>query len=133
MMKFESLTPNLVVADIDRSLAFYRDVLGFALLRTVPDDPPLAFAWMTRDGVNIFLNSLEAVRAESPALVERPLGGTLTLYLVLDGIEALYARAQAAASLMMPLKTQPYGMREFAIADPDGYVLTFAERVGADA
>jgi len=29
----------------------------------------------------------------------------------------------------MPLKTQFYGMREFAIEDPDGHILTFAERV----
>ena len=28
--------------------------------------------------------------------------------------------------------TQFYGVREFAFADPDGYVITFAERVGAD-
>jgi hypothetical protein len=30
----------------------------------------------------------------------------------------------------MPLVTQFYGMREFAIEDPDGYVITFAQRVG---
>jgi uncharacterized glyoxalase superfamily protein PhnB len=131
-MKLESLTPNLVVADMDRSVGFYRDLLGFTLFRTVPDAAPFAFAWMTRDGVNVFLNSLEAVRAESPALVERPLGGTLTLFIVLEGIDGLYARAETAASLMMPLKAQPYGMREFAIADPDGYVLTFAERIAGD-
>ena len=29
----------------------------------------------------------------------------------------------------MPFETKFYGMREFAIADPDGYVITFAERV----
>ena len=28
----------------------------------------------------------------------------------------------------MPIFTQPYGMREFAITDPDGYLITFAER-----
>ncbi len=32
----------------------------------------------------------------------------------------------------MPLKTQFYGMREFAITDPDGHLITFAERVAAD-
>jgi len=32
--------------------------------------------------------------------------------------------------VLMPLVTQWYGMREFTIADPDGYVITFAERVG---
>jgi uncharacterized glyoxalase superfamily protein PhnB len=31
----------------------------------------------------------------------------------------------------MPLKTQFYGMREFAIEDPDGHILTFAQRVAA--
>jgi uncharacterized glyoxalase superfamily protein PhnB len=30
----------------------------------------------------------------------------------------------------MPLQTQFYGMREFAVTDPDGHILTFAERVG---
>jgi uncharacterized glyoxalase superfamily protein PhnB len=29
----------------------------------------------------------------------------------------------------MPLVTQFYGTREFAIEDPDGYVITFAQRV----
>ena len=32
--------------------------------------------------------------------------------------------------LVMPLETQFYGMREFAIEDPDVHILTFAERVG---
>jgi uncharacterized glyoxalase superfamily protein PhnB len=31
----------------------------------------------------------------------------------------------------MPLTTQFYGMREFAIHDPDGHLITFAERVAA--
>jgi uncharacterized glyoxalase superfamily protein PhnB len=31
--------------------------------------------------------------------------------------------------VVMPIKTQFYGMREFAIEDPDGWVLTLAERV----
>ena len=31
--------------------------------------------------------------------------------------------------MVMPIVTQFYGMREFAIEDPDGYVITFAERI----
>jgi uncharacterized glyoxalase superfamily protein PhnB len=30
---------------------------------------------------------------------------------------------------MMPLVTQFYGAREFAIEDPDGYLITFAQRI----
>src|SRR4051812_8206891 len=50
-MTFEDVTPNLVVAAIDASIAFYRDVLGFAIVTTVPEQAPFAFAWMQRDTV----------------------------------------------------------------------------------
>ena len=45
------------------------------------------------------------------------------------GIDALHDRIKSKAKVVMPLTTQFYGMREFAIEDPDGYVITFAERV----
>ena len=42
--ELNKLTPNLVVADVARSLAFYRDVLGFKVAITVPDAAPYVFA-----------------------------------------------------------------------------------------
>ena len=36
------------------------------------------------------------------------------------------------ANVILPLKTQFYGMREFAVTDPDGHIITFAERVAAE-
>lgn len=46
------------------------------------------------------------------------------------GVDALFAEISAKARVIMPLKTQFYGMREFGIEDPDGYVIFFAQRVG---
>jgi len=134
-MKFADVTPNLVVASVERSLAFYRDVLGFSLVATVPDAAPFAFAWVQRDGVSVFLNSTDAVRDDHPDLAARPIGGTATLFIVLEagtvaeGVDAMAAAIGSRARLVMPLKDQFYGMREFAIEDPDGYVITFAQRV----
>ena len=48
-MQLTDVTPNIIVADMDRSLAFYRDVLGFSTVATVPDQGPFVFAWMTRN------------------------------------------------------------------------------------
>ncbi len=42
-------------------------------------------------------------------------------------VECLIAQ-QTRATVVMPMTKQFYGMREFAITDPDGYLLTFAER-----
>jgi uncharacterized glyoxalase superfamily protein PhnB len=94
MPVFTKLTPNLLVASVERSLAFYVDTLGFTRGMTVPDQSPFAFGSVTGGPVEIFFND-----------------------------------AAGAVKVVMPIETKFYGMREFAIEDPDGYVITFAERV----
>src|SRR5262245_11249706 len=122
-MNLTDVTPNLIVADIDRSTAFYRDVLGFSVTATVPDAAPFVFVWLQRGGVNVFLNSIESVR-EHKDLAARPIGGTATMYMTVEaetaeaGVDALFAQVQARARVFMPLTTQFYGMREFGIEDP---------------
>jgi lactoylglutathione lyase len=129
MTTFKTMTPNLVVADMQRSITFYRDVVGFDLVRTVPDDAPFDFAWMQSGPVNVFLNAIDAVRKESPALVDRPIGGSLTLYFVVEDVDGLFTALRDKAAVVMAPTTQPYGMREFAVTDPDGYFLTFAQEL----
>jgi len=129
-MKIRKLTPNLVVGDVAASVNFYRTVLGFQKGMNVPDNPPYVFASVTSGSVEIFFNDRKAVQAEYPALVERPQGGTLTLYLEVEGIEEVLETVEKnGAKITMPLKTQFYGMREFSFEDPEGWVLTIAERV----
>jgi uncharacterized glyoxalase superfamily protein PhnB len=135
-MKFTDVTPNLIVSDIDRSLAFYRDVLGFSVVATVPDAAPFVFAWMQRDEVKVFLNTVGPVEEELPGLAARPIGGTATIYMAIEadspaeGIDALFDSVQSKARVIMPPKDQFYGMREFGIEDPDGYVIFAAQRIG---
>ena len=137
-MKFADVTPNLVVADVQRSLAFYRDVLGFSVFATVPETGPFVFAWMKRDGVNVFLNSAESVK-EHATLAARAIGGTNTLFIVLEaatvteGVDAMFAAIGGRARVFMQLKDQFYGMREFGIEDPDGYVIFFAQELARSA
>ena len=134
-MKFSDVTPNLVVSDVSRSLAFYRDVLGFSLVTTVPEAPPFAFAWMQRDSVSVFLNSLEAVRHDNPELGRRPIGGSNMLFVALEaptiaeGVDAMRTAIDGRARVVMELKDQFYGLREFGVEDPDGYVIFFAQQL----
>lgn len=127
-MTFNDVTPNLVVADLDRSLAFYRDVLGFKVVTTVPDAPPFAFAWLQRDAVSVFVNSEESAKARASA-------GTNMLFIAIQadeaasGIDALFHAVKDRAPVTMDLVDQFYGMREFAIKDPDGYSVIFAQPI----
>jgi uncharacterized glyoxalase superfamily protein PhnB len=131
MSTFQSVTPNLIVNDVAASTAFYRDVLGFAVKQTVPDAAPFVFVWLERDGVPVFVNARDAASEDYPGAADRPAGGTAALFFVVTDVDALHGKVAQAAPVIMPLKTQFYGMREFAVTDPDGHILTFAERVGA--
>jgi catechol 2,3-dioxygenase-like lactoylglutathione lyase family enzyme len=134
MATFTKLTPNLVVADVGRSLAFYTDVLGFERGFTVPEQSPFVFGSVVSGPIEIFFNERETAAKEYPAFAGRPVGLTGTMFIELEGaghIERLHDRLKTAVPIVMPLVTQWYGTKEFAIADPDGYVITFAERVAA--
>ena len=127
----KKLTPNLIVSSVERSIAFYRDVLGFSVTATVPDAAPLVFASMQSGPVEIFLNAPEPAIAEYPGLGGRPIGGTLTLFMEVDGIAPAYESLKTRVKVVMPLEKKWYGVTEFAFEDPDGYLVTFAERDSA--
>lgn len=127
-MKIEALTPNVVVRDVQKSLEFYINVLGFKLDLHVPEQPPYVFASVVAGNAVIFLNDQKSI----PELTHAPggIGFALNLYIKVSGIEDWHKKVeQSGAKIVMPLTTQFYGMKEFAFEDPDGWVLMFAEPV----
>ena len=129
MPHYTKLTPNLLVANVERSLAFYVDTLGFTRGMTVPEESPFVFASVTSGAVEIFFNDAAAGAKEYPVFAGKAIGATGTMFVEVEGIDALHDRLKPHVKIVMPIVNQFYGTREFAIADPDGYVLTFAERV----
>lgn len=129
-MKFYKVTPNLIVADMEKSLKFYRDVLGFTVSRTVPDKAPFIFAWMKRGEADIFLNQHMPPQPGQPDLFAgRQIGGTLSMYIAVEGIDELLKTVEGqGVKIAVPLHKEFYGMKEFAVFDPDGYLIIFAER-----
>ena len=129
-MKLQKLTPNLIVRDVAASMEYYCRVLGFQRGQTVPEQPPYVFGIVTHGNVEIFFNDQKGVAAERPDLAKRPIGGALTLYIEVEGIEELLKTVQQhGAKITMPMKEQFYGMKEFGMEDPEGWEITFAERM----
>jgi lactoylglutathione lyase len=128
MPHFKKLTPNLVVASVERSLAFYTGTLGFERGMTVPDTSPFVFASVTSGSIEVFFNDAATAIKEYPVFSGKAIGATGTLFIEVEGVDALHDRLKPGVKIVMPIVTQFYGMREFAIEDPDGYVITFAER-----
>lgn len=125
--ELKKLTPNLIVADVERSMTFYSDVLGFSVVTTVPEAAPFVFAIVQSGPVEIFLNALEPAVAEYPAFKDRPIGGTLTLFIEVADIQGVHRSLQGKVGIVMPLEHKWYGVTEFAFTDPDGYIITIAQ------
>ena len=123
----KKLTPNLIVADVGRSLAFYRDALGFSLEQTVPDVAPFVFA-IVKSGRRAGLSQCARSRRRGIPGPQGPADRwhAHPLHQV-DDIRGSYAQLKDRVQVVMPLEKKWYGVTEFAFLDPDGYIITFAQ------
>ncbi|MCB9897710.1 MAG: hypothetical protein H6825_06890 [Planctomycetes bacterium] len=59
-------------------------------------------------------------------------GFTGSLSIRVDDVDALWSRLKDVASVAYPLETFAYGMREFALLDPNGYLVQFGQESGGE-
>ena len=111
--------PSLRVRDVARTIAFYRDLLGFALIGRHPADDPTWVA-LAHGPVELQFFSDPPIGVGEPGLAG-------TLYLYPDDVRALAERLRGRVPFEWGPEVMPYGMREFAILDPDGYRIAFTE------
>ena len=85
MTTFSKLTPNLLVADVERSLSFYTEVLGFGRGFTVPEQSPFVFGSVVSGPIEIFFNERETATKEYPGFAGKPIGISGTMFIELQG------------------------------------------------
>jgi uncharacterized glyoxalase superfamily protein PhnB len=123
----KKLTPNLMVEDVERTLAFYRDTLGFQVLTTVPETAPFGFAIVQRDGVELMFQSRASLSDNVPALTGSPIGASQTFYIEVSGVRELYEQLRDKVEIVVDFHTTFYGTQEFYFRDLNGYILSFSE------
>jgi uncharacterized glyoxalase superfamily protein PhnB len=123
----KKLTPNLMVEDVARTLAFYREKLGFEVLTTLPEQTPFDFAILRRDGVELMFQSRASLSNNVPALTGSPIGASQTFYIEVTGLRELYESLRDKVEIVVDFHTTFYGTREFYFRDINGYILSFSE------
>jgi catechol 2,3-dioxygenase-like lactoylglutathione lyase family enzyme len=135
-MDFPSLIPELDVSDLDASLAVYVGVFGFSVHAQRPEE---RFAYLIREQAHLMLEEADGPgRRFRTAPLERPFGRGINLQIAVAGADDLYRAVRSAKlSIVIPLEERWYrqgiverGNRQFAVADPDGYLLRFAQDLG---
>lgn len=138
-MEFDlrGLCPLLQVFDMPRSLAFYRDCLGFEIVQAAPpaaagDD--FGWCWLRRGSAEVMLNTAydpEAIRpaAEEPGRVAAH--DDTCLYIGCPDVDGVYRYLIDRGVRCDPPTDAPYGMKQLYLKDPDGFGLCFQWPVGA--
>jgi catechol 2,3-dioxygenase-like lactoylglutathione lyase family enzyme len=134
-MHAPKLVPELACSDIERSLAFYTKVLGFAVVYARPEE---CFAYLDRGGAQLMLDQMDVGRTWSAAELEHPYGRGVNLQIEVPDVDGLYEVVQAAAAVIfLAIEDKWYrrddvlvGNRQFIVQDPDGYLLRFFGDLG---
>ena len=118
--------PYFFIRDLDASLDYYCDVLGFTRPRLWGVPP--TFAMPDRDG---FIFMLKQVEDHSTITPNESRGGLWDAYVWVRNVRALHAEFEAkGAEFAYGLTHQhEYDNIEFAVRDPDGYVIAFGQGV----
>jgi uncharacterized glyoxalase superfamily protein PhnB len=114
---------NLLVRSVERSLPFYRDVLGVTVRYSDGD-----FAALCMLGTDFMLHADHAydrhpLYAILQAACERGVGAELR-FLGVDPDEVEQRARRAGATIVQPAKDYAHGWREVTLLDPDGYIWT---------
>jgi len=117
--------PQLFASDIERSLFYYTDKLGFEIAFKHGD--PLHYVQVVRDGAR--LNLRHAERTPFDPEFRNLEDDALSATIVVDQPERLFAElSRRGADLHQALRNESWGAQTFIVRDPDGNLVCFAGR-----
>ena len=127
-MNVKRITPVLLVKEIEPLMPFWIDRLGFTKTIEVPDGNKLGFIAFQKGAAEVMYQTYASVEKDAPpAMAAQARKGPTYLYMEVDNLDAVMASMKDVQKVM-PERTAFYGMREFAVQDPAGHFITFAQQ-----
>jgi hypothetical protein len=124
MVHCAAVNPCFGVGDIGETMDWYQRNLGFTA-DPFPQRPPFVFCILQRDEIEIMLQRIDGY--QKPELYHLRPGGVWDAYIRVAGVKNLYEAVRNKVDIVQHLHQQPYGLTEFEVNDPNGYVLVFSE------
>ncbi len=117
-----SLSVSLTVADLQKSMDWYRDVLGFTIERVYERGGPPFAAALQAGAVKLLLT-----RDDGSKGADRAKGVGFSIQLTTDqNVDAIAARAKAKGAVLATEPADAWGARVFRLRDPDGFLLVIS-------
>ncbi|WP_354531378.1 VOC family protein [Nakamurella sp. UYEF19] len=133
-MREPGLVPELLVSDIELSVGFWCSACGFKIRYARPEE---RFAYIMLGTAHLMLEEVGVGRNWITGPLERPLGRGINFQIIVpDADEVAVSLGAAGVELFMPPETKQYqvgtdvaAVRQFLVADPDGYLVRFQSPV----
>ncbi len=122
-LRLKQAMPAMTVNDLAKSVAWYRDVLGFIVVEEHEMDGQVVGASLRAGAVDILLGQDDFKKGR-----DRVKGVGMRLYCTTgQDVDELAERIKAAGGELAAEPTnQPWGARDFAIQDPDGFLISIS-------
>jgi len=123
-LRIRSISPSFTATDLQRSIAFYRDVLGFVIGEEWRENGELAGCEIRAGAVTFMLGQDDFAKGR-----DRQKGvGTRLRCLTAQDIDRLATEIKARGGVLdQEPQDMPWGERVFMVSDPDGFKLTFVQ------
>ena len=117
------ISPTLAVRNMKQAIQFYRDSLGFKMGMVFPDAENPEYADLSKDGMVVMLTPVENAGVGAKG----KLGIGVNLYMQIDGdIDEYWNELKSkGVKIIVDIKDEPFGIRDFTVEDINGYRLTF--------
>ncbi len=121
-LQANSLSVSLTVADLQKSMDWYRDTLGFTIERVYERGGPPFAAALQAGAVKLLLT-----RDDGSKGADRAKGVGFSIQLTTDqNVDAIAARATAKGAVLATEPADAWGARVFRLRDPDGFLLVIS-------
>jgi hypothetical protein len=122
------ITAVLLVEEVEKSLPFWVDRLGFEKTIDVPDGNRLSFAILVRDGAEVMLQTIASARRDAPVFTPEGSASRTSLFIEIEDFADVLKRLEGYP-IALAEHTTFYGMREIGVIEPGGHNVIFAARV----
>lgn len=123
-MAVMKLEPMVYTTDIEKSIKFYRDVLGFEIEEFYPNNesPTWVCFRIGNDRFGIGKTFSDINHKLHPRGVD---GSGVQFYIRVDDVDRLYNELKSELEVIDDIEDKSWGDREFTFKDPDGYLVSF--------
>lgn len=124
-----------MVDDLDETLAWYRENLDASLVAELPTEPDVDSWWaqVTMGDVSIMFQERDNLIEKIPAVADMDVGTAAPIFISVDDAQYIHDRLdESSASIVQSLHETEFGWLQFAVRDPNGYILWFGEKLTSD-